>query len=102
MLPGQVNPLGLLIRPEIQEMSLNNIHTADMNLNNLMFTKSTFNSMKSNSSGYYQNRIRREENHINPEVYVKENDKNLEIVKMVNIVYINIEHNFYNIKNNLF
>lgn len=90
MLPGQVNPLGLAVRPEIQEMPLNSVHTEDINLSNLMFSKSTFTSMKSNNSGYFQNRIRREENHINPEVYIKNNEKNLEIVKMVNFVNIKI------------
>lgn len=84
MSQGQVNPLGLLIRPGIQEISLDSIHNENLNLNNLMSSKSTSDSMKNSSSGYYQNRVRREQNYVvNAETYTKENGKKSEIVKMV-------------------
>ncbi|VVC46162.1 Hypothetical protein CINCED_3A016546 [Cinara cedri] len=83
MSQGQVNPLGLPMRPGIQEMPLDTIRSENIALNNLMSSKLSTNMIKNSSGGYYQNRIRREQNYIiQPETYIKENEKHLEIVKM--------------------
>lgn len=81
--PGQVNPMGLPNRPGVQEMSLSGIHSHSSALNNFMISKSTANIMK-NSTGFHQNRIRRDQSYIvGPETYVEDYKNNLEIVKMV-------------------
>lgn len=86
MSQGQVNPLGLKTRPGVQEMPLDSIRRENVALNNLMSSKSTINTVK-NGSGYYQNRIRREQNYVvGAETYVKDNGKHLKIVKMVRFV----------------
>lgn len=91
MSQGQVNPLGLPMRPGIQEMPLDTIRSENMALNNFMSSKLSTNTIKNSSSGHYQNRIRREQNYIiGPETYVKENGKHLEIVKMVSIVNVHM------------
>lgn len=88
-----VNPLGLPIRPGVQEMPLDNIRTDNIALSNLLSSKAPSNSMK-NSSGYYLNRIRREQNYvIGAETYVKDDGKHVEIVKMV--FYISAIKNVY-------
>jgi len=84
MSQDQVNPLGLLVRPGVQEMPLDSISTENNALNNYMISKSTISIMKNSSSGYYQNRVRREQNYVvGAETYVKDNGKHVEIVKMV-------------------
>lgn len=84
MSPNQVNPLGLLVRPGVQEMSLESIRTENNALNNLIASKSSNYNAKNSSTGYYQNRVRRELNYIvGAETYTKDNGKRLEIVKMV-------------------
>lgn len=84
MSQDQVNPLGLPVRPGVQEMPLDSISTENNVLNNYMISKSTISIMKNNSSGYYQNRVRREQNYVvGAETYVKDNGKHVEIVKMV-------------------
>jgi hypothetical protein len=82
MSQDQVNPLNLLARPGIQEIPLDNIRSENMALTNFMSQKSTTNTIK-NSSGYYQNRIRRQQNYVvGVETYTDENGKKTEIVKM--------------------
>lgn len=84
MSQDQVNPLGLPVRPGVQEMPLDSISTENNVLNNYMISKSTISIMKNSSSGYYQNRVRREQNYVvGAETYVKDNGKHVEIVKMV-------------------
>jgi len=81
---NQINPLGLPVRPGVQEMPLDSINTENNVLNNYMISKSTISIMKNGSSGYYQNRVRREQNYVvGAETYVKDNGKHVEIVKMV-------------------
>lgn len=95
MSQGQVNPLGLTVRPGIQEMPLDSIHTGNIALNNRMFSKETTTLVK-NSTDYYHNRIRREQNYvIGSETYI-ENGKRLEIVKMVCYKYIDVCSMFIN------
>jgi len=87
MSQDQVNPLGLPVRPGVQEMPLDSISTENNVLNNYMISKSTISIMKNSSSGYYQNRVRREQNYVvGAETYVKDNGKHVEIVKMVSNV----------------
>lgn len=84
MSDGQVNPMNLLIRPGVQEMPLDSIRSENIAINSFMTSKFTTNSIKSNNSGYYQNRIRREQNYvIGVETYVKDNGKISDIVKVV-------------------
>ncbi|XP_060847943.1 integrin alpha-PS1 isoform X2 [Rhopalosiphum padi] len=79
----QVNPLGLAVRPGVQEMPLDSISTENIVLNNYMMSKSTSSIMKNSSSGYYQNRVRREQNNVvSAETSVNDNGKHEEIVKM--------------------
>ncbi|XP_050530461.1 integrin alpha-PS1 isoform X2 [Daktulosphaira vitifoliae] len=78
---GQVNPLNLIVRPGVQEIPLENFRK-DNSLNNLLNSK-TVTSETKNSTGFYQNRIRREENYIlGAETYINDNGKPKEIVKM--------------------
>lgn len=89
MSQDQVNPLGLLVRPGVQEMSLDSIRTENAALNNLMASKSSSYIVKNSSTGYYQNRVRKELNYVvGAETYTKDNGKHLEIVKMVRLFYI--------------
>jgi uncharacterized protein YigE (DUF2233 family) len=84
MSQDQVNPLGLLVRPGVQEMPLDSIRTENAALNNFMVSKSTNYIIKNSSTGYYQNRVRRELNYVvGAETYTKDNGKRLQIVKMV-------------------
>lgn len=85
MSEGQVNPMNLLTRPGVQEIPLDSsMLAAGITFNNFVSSKLTTNSIKNNSGGFYQNRIRRDQNFvIGAESYSKNNGKNLEIVKMV-------------------
>lgn len=75
--------MGLPIRPGVQEISLNGIQSHSSALNNLMTSKSTTNVIK-NSTGFHQNRIRRDQNPIvGPETYTEDMGNNHEIVKIV-------------------
>lgn len=89
MSQGQVNPLGLPVRPGVQEMPLDSISTENTALNSHMMSKSTTSMIKNSSSGYYQNRVRREQNYVvGAETYVKDNGKHIEVVKMVSNINI--------------
>lgn len=81
---NQINPMHLLVRPGGQEVPFDNISSENSALNSFMSSKSTLTTKKSNSSVYYQNRVRREQNYVmGAEIYTKDNGKSLEIVKMV-------------------
>ncbi|XP_003246766.1 integrin alpha-PS1 isoform X2 [Acyrthosiphon pisum] len=83
MTQGQVNPLGLPVRPGVQEMPLDSISTENIALNSHMISKTTTSIIKNSSSGYYQNRVRREQNYVvGAETYVKDNGKHIDVVKM--------------------
>jgi len=89
MSQGQVNPLGLPVRPGVQEMPLDSISTENIALNNHIISKTTTSMIKNSSSGYYQNRVRREQNYVvGAETYVKDNGKHIEVVKMVGNINI--------------
>lgn len=84
---NQINPMNLLVRPGSQEIPLDNVRSENVALNSFMSSKFTTNSKKSNSSVYYQNRVRRDNNYvIVPETYIKDNGKPLEIVKLVSSI----------------
>lgn len=83
-----MNPLGLSVRPGVQEISLDTINTGNIVLNSHISSKVSSNLIKNSSTGYHQNRIRREQNYIiGPETYNIDNGKHLEIVKMVICIY---------------
>lgn len=89
MIQGQVNPLGLPVRPGVQEMPLDSISTENIALNSHMMSKTTTSMIKNSSSGYYQNRVRREQNYVvGAETYVKDNGRHIEVVKMVSNINI--------------
>lgn len=89
MSQGQVNPLGLPVLPGVQEMPLDSISTENIALNNHIMSKTTTSMIKNSSSGYYQNRVRREQNYVvGAETYVKDNGKHIEVVKMVRNINI--------------
>ncbi|XP_050439552.1 integrin alpha-PS1 isoform X2 [Adelges cooleyi] len=78
----QVNPLNLIVRPGVQEMPFENMHKENPGLYDFLNSKTTNYEMK-NSTGFYQNRIRRDLNYfVGAETYTKENGKHQEIVKM--------------------
>lgn len=88
MSQGQVNPLGLPVRPGVKEMPLDSIRTGNIALNNRILSKETRTTLVKNNTDYYHNRIRREQNYvIGSETYI-ENGKRLEIVKMVSYTFI--------------
>lgn len=102
MSKGQVNPLGLIVRPGIQEMPLDSIRTGNIALNNRIFSKETTTTLVKNNTDYYRNRIRREQNYVvGSETYI-ENGKHLEIVKMVSYKLICVLCLFILKKNHLF
>ena len=81
---GYVNPLGLPVRSGIQEMPLDSFSTENIVLNNYMMPKSTTGMIKNSSSGYYQNRVRRDQNYgVVVETYVNDDGKHIEVIKMV-------------------
>lgn len=74
--PGQFNPLGLLIRPGGQEISLNSIHSHSSAFKHFATSKSTTN--------VHQNRFRRDQSYVvGSETYVYDNGNNSKVVKMV-------------------
>lgn len=81
----QVNPLGLSMRPGVQEIPLDTINTGNIVLNGQISSKEPSNPIKNSSTSYLHNRIRRELNYgiSPPETYNVDNGKHLEIVKMV-------------------
>lgn len=85
----QVNPLGLIGRPGVQEVPLDTINTGNIVLNSQLSSKVSNYQIKNSSTSYHQNRIRREHNYkFSPETYNIDNGKHLEIIKMVICIYI--------------
>lgn len=80
---GQVNPLGLPIRPGIEEKSLDENQSHSTVPKNRTTSESTTYVVE-NSTGIHHNRFRRDQNYVvGHETYFKDNRNNSKAVKIV-------------------